>query len=104
MIGFMMSLSILSFGQFINKNKLSPIIKDSVDHKEFSRILSVNDSPINLNTGINMFLNQHRTGNHIMIVGAIITTVGCLYMGSAYHKDFNPDNTGPGLVMASVGG
>lgn len=57
-----------------------------------------------INLGLHKFGEQHRTGNHIMIVGAIVSTVGCLFIGSTYHKDFTSNNFVPGMVLTSVGG
>jgi len=105
LITLLMLSHFLSFGQFVKgKKKISPISIDSLDYKDFERSISTNDAPINLNVGFNKFLNQHRKGNHIMIVGAVVSTVGCLFIGSTYHKDFTDNNFAPGIIMTSIGG
>ena len=99
MIALALCISTTSFGQFVKREPLLPISVDSLDYDEF-KIL--NEPTFNIN-GMDRFLKQHRTGNHIMIVGAIVSTVGCLFIGSTYHKDFTDNNFVPGMIMTTVG-
>ena len=100
MIALTLCISTASFGQFVKREPLLPISVDSLEYDEFK---TLNEPTFNLN-GMDRFLKQHRTGNHIMIVGAIVSTVGCLFIGSTYHKDFTVNNFVPGMIMTSVGG
>jgi hypothetical protein len=72
-------------------------IADSIYKKMlYDKFMSIPQSEINL--GLHKFGEQHRTGNHLIIVGLVATTLGGLLMNPI--KDSYP----AGVFFMAVGG
>ena len=57
-----------------------------------------------INLGLHKFGEQHRTGNHLIIIGVIATTIGGLLISDSY-KYLNTSNSfSPGVVFSVAGG
>jgi hypothetical protein len=56
-----------------------------------------------INLGLHKFGEQHRTGNHLIIIGIIATTIGGLLISDSY-KYLNTSNSFPPGVVFSVAG
>jgi len=57
-----------------------------------------------INLGLHKFGEQHRTGNHLIIIGIIATTIGGLLISDSYKYPNTSNSFPPGVVFSVAGG